>query len=1274
MKKSLLLFLAGAAWCVGTYAQQQATSPALKKFQYDDRAIMTNMSDNGKWATFTASDAENPQLHLGARLVDVNTGTATVLIEGLNADTIKTHSASDVTNDGNIVVGQLNEKPAYYTTATKKWTFLTTGYDNAATGGISCVTPDGHYAVGTSYPDLKTESIAAAEAPVMWDLTTGKVVPTNNLPKLDMAHVDSHQNRFVGISADGKKILGCMSYSFLPSWNDEGGCFYYVYDVEKQNYTVIGFTENDTKKWTPQVENLLFVSEARLNNKGNYVSGLAYLTSEHAVPFLYDVEKNSIKLYDDAESYDYASWVTDNEGNVFAAGPDANPYRNCVIRTGNYWVDIAQIVKQKYNIDIAAKTGYDNSGTPVSVSDDGLTLGLFLGDVDSYILKFTEPIHTTAANTNLLSTYTTTPADGADISKLSKLTVTFTRNVQVVGKSNAVTLRDVVEGTSVKSFGFSVDAKDPKSVNITFRKGDLTNEGMPYELTIPAKTICIAGDTKRYNDEITLTYNARANVPMQVVSSSPKENGAIGKVDMSTSPVTLTFDADIMPTTTSSRAKLYQDGIDKPVCEMMMAVQGRKLYVYPTTVQYLYKDVNYTITVPQGVVTDVTGNAATANQEFSLHLQGAYERELSYDSNILFSENFDNGMGQMMLYDGDTNIPSDEAKEYGFKAGDSYAWIPVRDDKNSSGFSAASNSMYYPEGTSNDWMVTPQINIMDKLCKLTFNSQCYRKGSEDSLKVIVWPSDDVYSVLSDELVERMTQEGVVVYKELQKAGKSESTLAGDWTANEIDLAQFAGKNVYIAFINQNYDQSIVFVDDIQVTHNQPFYVAFTNEDNVVAKESIEIGGKLTIGDEQETFNTLKMTLRNEKGEQIDVISAEGLNLKKGDSYDFKFNKAFPLTIGKVNNFTIDFKLNDKENSVTKSIRNLSFEPVKRVVVEEFTGQSCVNCPLGIRGMENLENYYGDLIIPMALHNYTGDELGAGSSAYSSFLGLGAAPSAIVQRSGEITYPITQYTDANNNVRYSFVPNETSKEKTTWFTEVQKEFAKPAQAEVTATATLAKSGKSYTVPVNVKYALNADRQNLKLFAVILENGLLGYQSNGFSAISDETLGEWGQGGKYGLPTVNSYIFDYVVRGTYGETFTGTPDLFPTTIEAGKDYTTKLTIPVPAEVRKAENTEIVLMLFDGNTDRLINTYKAKLDTTNGIEGTEVANHAITVTAANGIISVATDLTANVQVYSTDGRLIGSANGQGIINLNAPAHKGIAIVRVNTNKGVVVKKILL
>lgn len=1274
MKKGLLLFLAGAALTVSANAQSQSGAPTFKKYQFDDRAVLTNMSDNGKWATFTASDADNPLIHLGARLVDVTTGNATVLIDGLNADTIKSHGVADVTNDGNIVVGQLNQKPAYYTASTKSWTFLPTGYSNALTGEINSVTPDGHYAVGTSYPTFDTGTIAAAEAPVMWDLTTGQVVTTANLPQKDMAHLDQHQNRFIGISADGNIILGCMSYSYLPSDTDAGGCFYYVYNVAKQSYTVIGFTESETSNWAQKTDNVMFVSEAALNSNGKYVSGLCYLTNEKAAPFIYDVEKDELKAFDDVDSYDYGAWVVDNEGNTYAAGPDANPYRNCVLRTGKYWVDIAQIVKQKYNFDIEARTGYENSGTPIAVSDDGKTMAMFLGDIDSYIITVPEAMPVTAANTNLLSSYTADPADGANISKLSKVKITFNRSVQVVGKGSSATLTDVINGTSVNSFGISVDGSDPKSVNVTFRKGDLTNTGMPYELTIPARTICIAGDLTRYNDEIKFTYNARENAPMRVTASSPKQNGAAGKLDMSTSPVTLTFDANIKLADDAVRAKLYQVGIEKPVSELLMAVNGGKLYVYPTTVQYLYKDVDYTVQIPAGAVTDVTGNAATANEAYTLNLVGAYERELSYDSNVLFSENFDNGLSQMMLYDGDTNTPDSESQDYGFKIGDAYAWIPVRDDNATSGYSAASTSMYYPEGTSNDWMVTPQINIVDKLCKLTFNSQSYRKSANDTLKVIVWPSDDVYSVLSDELVERMQTEGTVVYKEKQSAGQKESKIDGDWTANEVDLAAFAGKKVYIAFVNQNNNQSLIFVDDIVVNHNQPFYVAFTNDDNVVAKENIQIAGKMTIGSDTATFSTVKITLRNADGEKIDEVSESGLSLKKGDSYDFAFTNPLPLTIGKINNYTVDFQLDDQENSVSKSIRDLSFEPKKYVTVEEFTGQGCVNCPLGILGMENLENFYGDIVIPMALHNYTGDELGAGSSLYNAFLGLTAAPSGIVQRSGEITYPITQYTTADNKVGYSFMPSETSVYTTTWLNEVQKELEQPAQAEVTAYAALNASGKGYVVPVSVKYALDATRQNLKVFAVVLENGLVGYQSNGFSAISDPVIGDWGNGGKYGSPTVNPYTFNHVVRGHYGETFTGTPDLFPADIEAGKNYTTTLSFSVPEDVSNAENTEIVVMLFDGNNDKLINAYKAKLGPLTGIGAVSTTDAAVSVEANNGLIRISTPQTAEASAYTLDGRLLGTAHGEGTLTISAAGYAGVAVVRVATANGVVVKKVIL
>lgn len=259
-----------------------------------------------------------------------------------------------------------------------------------------------------------------------------------------------------------------------------------------------------------------------------------------------------------------------------------------------------------------------------------------------------------------------------------------------------------------------------------------------------------------------------------------------------------------------------------------------------------------------------------------------------------------------------------------------------------------------------------------------------------------------------------------------------------------------------------------------------------------------------------------------------------------------------------------------------------------------------------------------------------------------------------------------------------MPSETTTYSTTWQNEVQKQLEQPAQCELTATATLAKDGSKFTVPCTVKYALNASDVNLKLFAVVLGNGLVGYQSNGFSAISDPVIGEWGQGGRYGVASVNPYTFNHVVRGYYGETFTGTPDLFPTTIEAGKEYTTTLTVPMPSTVdvrTEANNTEVVLMLFDGNTDQLINAYKVKpsnqIDAVENV--TDNATAAVVVTTENGKVVVSTANAASVQVYSIDGSRLAQAQGEGIITL-APQHKGVAIVRVNTTNGTVVKKVIL
>ena len=1282
MKKLLLVCLSGAALAVPVCAQTQTAKPTYKTFKYEDGGILTGMSDNGQWGTFCAQaeDAATTRVYrVGARLTNMQTTESLSLTEGLLADTVKSSAANDVTNDGNIVVGALNDRPAYYNVSEKAWHFVHfTGYY----GSMGSVTPDGRYAVGTIRPNDNEYN----EKPALWDMATGDTIATPNLPQKDMAHENMGQNRFVSISADGKRVLGCMSFSYLPTEMSAGGCFYYVYDVDKQAYKVVGFAESDTEDWTPKADHLLFVSGAGMSNNGKYVTGSAYYfdnqgstdasvaANEFYCPFKYDVDADTFTFYSDTYSQAYAGYVVDNGGEVYAAGPEGNPYRDFGVRSGNYWVNFTQGVKQHYNFDVLKHLGYDNSGTPVSISDDARTIGVFAGDVDSYVITLPEPFSNIASTTNLLSTYNVSPASGSTFAKLTTMKLTFTRTVQPLMQASKIEVHDVVNdgATVAKAFGFQVDATDPYSINITFRNATLPEENMPYEVVIPAKAISIKGDATRYNDEIRITYNGRSNSPLAVMSTSPKEGSALGKIDASTSPVVFNFDAEVKVASDQSRAQLYQKGISTPVANLLLGTDGTKLYAYPATQQNLLKDVDYQVVLPAGMVTDITGNSASANLADTLNLRGAYEREISYDSNILYSENFDNGLGNVMLYDGDTNTPDAESQGFNFDAaGNQYAWVPVRDDNATTGYSAASTSLYTPEGTSDDWLVTPQINVMDKLCTLTFKSQSYRKAATDSLKVVVWPCDNIYSALNDEIVDRMKREGTVVYFERESAGKSEAKLDGDWKENTISLAPFAGKNVYIAFVNQNEAQSFVFIDDIQVTHDLPFFAAFDTEETVVGKTSAPIKGSIVINDSN-TYSTLHMTLKDGQGKVVDEIDETGLSLAKGDKHAFSFAKALPLTVGAINRYSVDFKLGDKENTVSKSISNLSFEPVKHVVLEEFTGMGCTNCPLGILGIDNLHRTYGDLFIPMALHCYTGDQLATGVTGYAAYLDLTAAPSGRIQR-GDITYPITQ---DKTTGKYSFAPTDNTTYDVTWLSEVQNQLAAPAPAEVSATCKLSASGTSYKVPVSVKYALNATDLNLKVFAVVLENGLKGYQSNGFSSVSDPVIGEWGAGGKYGMATVTPYTFDHVVRGFYGETFTGTPELLPATIEAGKDYTTTLTIPVPDAVEDAANTDVVVMLFDGNTDKLINVCKASQgETPDGIGNvvTDNTTAAVTVTANHGTVVVASQLEADAQVYSLDGRLLAQAKGQGVITLRA-ATAGMAIVRVRTANGVVTKKVVL
>ena len=1252
MKKALLLTMsilmcAGLALAEGT--------PVFHKYSFDDAAIINGMSDNGKYAVAHGFSAENSLIQKGARLIEIDTDAVTDLAKNYSTNDYMSMGTADVTDDGSIVVGEFNHEPAYWSKSTGMWTILPCEEEEYY-GDVRAVTPDGKYAVGRQSIDED----GFYTLPAMWDLTTNTLIELDGIPAFDMSGQNQDQNWFNQISPDGKYILGSISFSYV------GDGFYYIYDVENSSFTPIGFTL-EGKKFTPLAENLLFINSATFSTNAKWVSGRAYMlimdgntiANQYETTYVYDVTTGNFEIYNATEDIDIVSSAIDNNGFAFAASPSGNPIREWCIRNNAYWYSFDQILKQQYDFDFYAKTGYENTGTPLCISNDGCRAAVMVDPYTSYVVELPTTFAESTQGVDLLGSYYANPQAGSTISRLGEVTITFDRDVQILGANNCVEIRNAAGEKVYNSVGITANKK---KVTVRYRNGSL-NEGEKYTLHIPAGSIALASDATLANKEINIPYNGRANKPVAVTTVYPAEGSSFAKIDNSTNPIVLTYDVEVyLPD--SAVAYLYNEKEVEPIATLLMAYSGKVVAVYPATTQYLFKDNNYRIEVMPGSVTDVAGNGA--NEKFVINYTGSYEREISFDDNSLLIENFNNaGVANFMLWDGDRLAPDATAQAIGFDRND-YGWSIVWDEEDASNIAAASHSMYTPSGKSDDWMVIPQLYIPDEKCSLSFKSQSFISGKDDYLKVYIWVNDDEVNSLDADVVARIKNEGTLVYNELQSPGKDDNLLVDDWKENSINLANYAGKNIYIAFLNDNEGQSAVFVDDVQVMHNKPIRVAFTHATSVVKQDNIIIEGVISIDSDTDTYQTLTLTLKDNNGNEIDRISESGLNLKKGDTYKFSFTNALPLVQGKVNKFTVAALCNDNLYELTGSISNLAFEPVKRIVIEEFSGRSCVNCPLGFVGMENVVELYGDLIIPIVIRTYGDDPLGTGLSDYTTFLGVVGAPSGVINRMG-VSYPAVSY-----NGEYYF-SNATLPEgqDRLWADIVADELEIPTNADIAINnLSVDKATNEFVIPCTVRYAMDADNLNLNLFVVVVEDKVTTWQMNGFANYPSENLGDWGSTGIYaGQPVVYDYELHDVCRAYYGLTFNGTGGYLPQSMIAGEEYTAEIRAAVPENIGNISNAKVVVMIIDANTGLVVNA--ASADEIAAVENID-SDANVVITTLNGNIVVNTTDNAQVMVYGTNGALTATANGQGQITIDTPA--GIAIVKVVTTQGVTVKKVLV
>jgi hypothetical protein len=164
----------------------------------------------------------------------------------------------------------------------------------------------------------------------------------------------------------------------------------------------------------------------------------------------------------------------------------------------------------------------------------------------------------------------------------------------------------------------------------------------------------------------------------------------------------------------------------------------------------------------------------------------------------IFNENFDGigpGISGWTLYNQDNLTPNTNVS---FVNG---AWIRTLEEFDNN--VAMSTSWYTPAGSSDDWLVSPQINLPAGTKTLYFDSRSYDATYKDSYKVYISTTGNN---VSDFTTEVFTQgDGIT-------PSSGENNV---WTRRSVDLSAYTG-NVYIAFRNFSNDMFLLAVDNVSL--------------------------------------------------------------------------------------------------------------------------------------------------------------------------------------------------------------------------------------------------------------------------------------------------------------------------------------------------------------------------------------------------------------------------------------------------------------------------
>lgn len=251
---------------------------------------------------------------------------------------------------------------------------------------------------------------------------------------------------------------------------------------------------------------------------------------------------------------------------------------------------------------------------------------------------------------------------------------------------------------------------------------------------------------------------------------------------------------------------------------------------------------------------------------------------------------------------------------------------------------------------------------------------------------------------------------------------------------------------------------------------------------------------------------------------------------------------------------------------------------KKVIVEDYTGHTCGNCPRAAEDAETIMNLYKDSVIVIAVHagttfappfppDYPDDFRTSVGTDWDGFLGMSAAglPKGGVNRAQ------TPY----------------AQPRTTWSSYVNTLLDGPQQAKMLLTTTLDTAKMLLNVSVKTTF-LSALNYNVNLCVVITEDSIVGSQKD-YSPPPTALVINGDERPDYRF----NHMLRGAVNGSWGELVKSSPVANDTIT---KNYSCFTLNPWPVAAgnpkKNLMNTSVVAFLFNATTKEIIQAEKVKI----------------------------------------------------------------------------------